>query len=38
MNGQLRYDPADRQTFAIDSMATGYGDPCETVRKMFRSG
>lgn len=32
----LRYDPADRQTFAIDSIALGYGDPCEAVRNRFR--
>ena len=25
----LRYDPSDRQTFAIDSIAMGYGDPYE---------
>jgi hypothetical protein len=31
----LRYDPLDRQTFAIDSIAMGYGDPYEAVRKMF---
>jgi hypothetical protein len=31
----LRYDPMDRQTFAIDSIAMGYGDPYEAVRKMM---
>lgn len=31
----LRYDPMDRQTFAIDSIAMGYGDPYETVRQMM---
>jgi hypothetical protein len=31
----LRYDPMDRQTFAIDSIAMGYGDPYEAVRKMI---
>jgi hypothetical protein len=31
----LRYDPMDRQTFAIDSIAMGYGDPYEAVRKML---
>jgi hypothetical protein len=31
----LRYDPLDRQTFAIDSIAMGYGDPYEAVRKMM---
>jgi hypothetical protein len=31
----LRYDPMDRQTFAIDSIAMGYGDPYETIRKMM---
>jgi hypothetical protein len=25
----------DRQTFAIDSIAMGYGDPYEAVRKMM---
>jgi hypothetical protein len=34
----LRYDPADRQTFAIDSIAMGYGDPYEAVRNLFRPG
>jgi hypothetical protein len=31
----LRYDPMDRQTLAIDSIAMGYGDPYEAVRKMM---
>ena len=31
----LRYDPLDRQTFAIDSIAMGYGDPYEAVRQMM---
>jgi hypothetical protein len=31
----LRYDPMDRQTFAIDSIAMGYDDPYEAVRKMM---
>jgi len=34
----LRYDPLDRQTFAIDSIAMGYGDPYETIRKMLLAG
>ena len=34
----LRYDPMDRQTFAIDSIAMGYGDPYEAVRKMLLPG
>jgi hypothetical protein len=33
----IRYDPMDRQTFAIDSIAMGYGDPYEAVRKMMLS-
>lgn len=31
----LRYDPMERQTFAIDSIAMGYGDPYEAVRKIM---
>jgi hypothetical protein len=34
----LRYDPLDRQTFAIDSIAMGYGDPYEAVRQMLLPG
>ncbi len=34
----VRYDPMDRQTFAIDSIAMGYGDPYEAIRKTLLPG
>jgi hypothetical protein len=34
----LRYDPAEPQTVTIDSIAMGYGDPYEAVRKLWQSG
>src|SRR5712691_4865374 len=33
----LRYDPSDPQTVSIDSIAMGYGDPYEAVRKLAQS-
>jgi len=33
----LRYDPADPQSFAIDSIAMGYGDPYEAALKAAQS-
>jgi hypothetical protein len=36
--GSARYDPADRQTVSIDSVAMGYGDPYAAVIKALSPG